>query len=288
MATPNDSTRSGNVYFNDPESGAEMARLLDQDRLMTKGMGGLFSERSDLSGITRILDIGCGPGGWVQEVAYTYPEIEVVGIDISRAMIDHAGTQAQLQGLANAHFLVMDALEPLDFPANSFDLVNARFMTFLPAAAWSKLLQECARITRSGGTIRLTETEWWCFTNSPALETLNEMITRALKKQGSFSQTGRFTGVLPMLGDLLCDAGYVNIQHTAHVIDYSFGKEAYEGFRRDAAILFKLVQPYVVGMEVATQGEVDQVYEQMLLDMMKDDFRGLMFLLTVWGERPNS
>jgi hypothetical protein len=90
------------------------------------------------------------------------------------------------------------------------------------------------------------------------------------------------------LGDLLYDAGYVNIQHKAHVIDYSFGKEAYEGFRRDAAILFKLVQPYVVGMEVATQGKVDQVYEQMLLDMMKDDFRGLMFLLTVWGERPNS
>ena len=50
MATPNDSTRSSNVYFNDPESGAEMARLLDQDRLMTKGVGGLFSERSEGAG----------------------------------------------------------------------------------------------------------------------------------------------------------------------------------------------------------------------------------------------
>ena len=31
-----------NVYFNDPENVAEMARLLNQDRLVTEGMGGLF------------------------------------------------------------------------------------------------------------------------------------------------------------------------------------------------------------------------------------------------------
>jgi hypothetical protein len=63
MATPVDSSKSGNVYFNDPESGAEMARLLNQDYLVTKGMEGLFAERSnDFSGIQRILDVACGPG----------------------------------------------------------------------------------------------------------------------------------------------------------------------------------------------------------------------------------
>ena len=171
MATPVDSSKSGNVYFNDPESGAEMARLLNQDRLVTKGMGGLFAERSnDFSGIQRILDVACGPGGWVQEVAFEHPEIEVVGFDISRAMIDYANAQAQVQGLDNARFLVMDMLKPLDFPNGSFDLVNARFINFLPAAAWPKLLQEFQRITRPGGFIRLTESEWWYFTNSPALE----------------------------------------------------------------------------------------------------------------------
>jgi len=45
MTMPVEPTKSGNVYFNDPESGAEMARLLDQDHLITKGMGGLFPER---------------------------------------------------------------------------------------------------------------------------------------------------------------------------------------------------------------------------------------------------
>ena len=286
MATPVDSSKSGNVYFNDPESGAEMARLLNQDYLVTKGMEGLFAERSnDFSGIQRILDVACGPGGWVQEVAFAHPEIEVVGFDISRAMIDYANAQAQVQGLDNARFLVMDMLKPLDFPNGSFDLVNARFINFLPAAAWPKLLQEFRRITRPGSFIRLTESEWWYFTNSPALENLNTMIIRALKVQGSFSHSGRFTGILPMLGRFLLDAGCVNIKYVSHVIDFSAGTEAYQGFRQDAAIVFKLFQPFIIRMGVATQEEMDQAYEQMLIEMIQDDFRGLMLPLTAWGER---
>jgi hypothetical protein len=72
MTTPTESTKSDNVYFNDPESGVEMARLIDQDHVINQGMGGLISERSnDFSGIRRILAIGCGPGGWALEIAQT-------------------------------------------------------------------------------------------------------------------------------------------------------------------------------------------------------------------------
>jgi len=285
MATPDIPPKDENVYFNDPESGAEMARLLTQDRLITRGVGGLFSERSDLSGIHRILDVACGPGGWALEVAFTYPETEVVGLDVSRAMIDYARAQARIQGLDNAEFVVMDIQKPLDFFNESFDLVNARFINFLPAAAWPKLMQEFKRITRPGGTIRLTESEWWYYTNSPALENLNAMIIRALKLQGeSFSQ--RFTGVLPMLGRFLLDAGCAIVHYKSHVIDYSVGTEAHEGFRRDAAVVFKLFQPFIVRMGVATQEEVDQLYDRMQMEMLREDFRGLMLPLTAWGEKP--
>src|SRR5437660_12153153 len=98
-----------------------MARLLDQDRLITKGMGGLFPERAnDFSGLHRILDVACGPGGWVLEVAFAHPEIEVVGFDISQAMIDYANAKARVRGLNNARFLTMDMLKPLEFPDCSF------------------------------------------------------------------------------------------------------------------------------------------------------------------------
>jgi hypothetical protein len=38
-------------------------------------------------------------------------------------------------------------------------------------------------------------------------------------------------------------------------------------------------------MEVAQQEELDQLYQQMLLEMMQEDFRGLMLPLTAWGEK---
>ena len=184
MSTPTESSANDNVYFNDPESGAEMARLIDQDRLVTRGMGGPLAGLPDISGFHQILDVACGPGGWAQEVGFAYPEVEVVGIDVSKAMIEYARAQAEVQGLNNVSFKVMDIQKPLEFPDSSFDLVNVRFINFLPAAAWPRLMREFDRITRHGGIIRLTESDWWYYTNSPALESLNAMIIAALKRQG--------------------------------------------------------------------------------------------------------
>ena len=286
MAQPSDSTQNDNIYFNDPESGAEMARLTDQDRLITKGMGGLFPERSDLSGIHHILDIACGPGGWALEIAYTYPEIEVVGFDISQAMIDYANTRARVRHLNNARFIVKDARNQLDFPDNSFDLVNARFIAFLGPAQWPKLMQECQRITRPGGVIRLTESEW-AITNSPAHEKLYGMFYRAMKIAGqSFSPDGRIYDITPMLGGFLRKVGCINIQQMAHVIDFSIDTEDYEGFRRDWMVFNKLIQPFLIKMGVTTQEEVDQLYGQMEFEMLQDDYRGIMYILTAWGEKP--
>jgi ubiquinone/menaquinone biosynthesis C-methylase UbiE len=286
MTTPHDQPKSGNAYISDSESGAEMARLIDQDRLITHGMGGLLPELSnDFSRIHRILDGACGPGGWALEIAFKYPEIEVVGFDVSKAMIDYANAQAGVQGLKNASFRVMNLLKPLDFTDNSFDLSNVRFVNFLPAAAWPQFVHELARVTRPGGFIRLTESEWWYYSTSPALETLNSKVIKAIQVQGGYSQTGRFTGILPLLGNLLRQVGCVNIKLVSHVIDFSYGTEAYEGFRRDASVVFKLFQPFIVRMQVASQSELDDLYNQMILEMLQENFCGLMMPLTALGEK---
>ncbi len=263
-----------------------MARLLDQDRLFTEGMGGLLAELDNFSRFHSVLDIACGPGGWAQELAIVHPEIEVVGFDISQVMIDYARAFAHVRKLPNLSFHVMDLQKPLQFEDNSFDLVNSRFINFLPAAAWPKLMQELNRITKPGGVIRMTESEWWYYSNSPALENLNALLIRALKAQGgSFSQSGLFTGVLPMLGQFFQEIGLVNIQQKSHVIDYSFGTKAGIGFQQDARANFKLFQPFIIRMGAATQDELDQLYPQMLSEMANEHFRGLMFPFTILGEK---
>jgi ubiquinone/menaquinone biosynthesis C-methylase UbiE len=276
-----------NTYFIDAEDAAETARLMHQDRLITRSMGGIFPERSDLSNIHDILDIGCGPGGWVLDVAYAHPKINVVGVDISERMIRYARAQAKVQWLDNATFQVMDAMKPLDFPDHSFDLVNARFIfAFMSTVAWPRFIGECMRITRPGGVIRLTEFDVYGVTNSPACEQMTEWGSRAFKLAGqSFSVDGRNVCVTPVLGPLLRNAGCKNVRLMAHALDFSAHTEAHEAMYQNHMVVLKLMQPFLLKTGVATQEEMDRVYQQMLLEMRSDSFCGLWSFVTVWGEK---
>lgn len=287
MSNPANHDRDDTTYFIDAENAAEMARLTVQDHLTTKAMGGLFPELTDLSNIHNMLDIACGPGGWLLDIAQTYPEKQVTGIDISQLMIEYARAQAREQGLSNASFQVMDALKPLAFADNSFDLVNMRFaVAFMPKAAWPKLLQEALRITRPGGIIRLTEFEA-PVTNSPAVTKLASMLSRSLWRAGqSFSPDGQNLGITMMLARLLREAGCADVRQMAHIMDYSIGTEAYASNYQNVMTLYKLLQPFFIKMGITTQEEVNQVYHQALEEMRSEDYSGVIFFLTAWGTKP--
>jgi ubiquinone/menaquinone biosynthesis C-methylase UbiE len=131
-------------YLSDAENATEMARLMIQDHLLTQAMRELVPEAIDLSQVHRVLDIGCGPGGWLFDLVAQYPHIQGVGIDINHLMIDYATGQATSQDLSHVQFRVMDATQPLQFADNTFDMVNGRIlMGFLTTEQWPFLLQEC-------------------------------------------------------------------------------------------------------------------------------------------------
>lgn len=274
-----------NDYFIDAESATEMARLIEQERFITDAMGGLFAERSDIARMHSILDLGCGPGQWARDVAFEYPEIKVTGIDISRTMIQYARAHAKVQGLDNVSYEVMDISEPLDFPDNSFDLVNGRLIAFLSPEKWTSLLKECMRIVRPGGLIRLTENE--VVTTNPATDTAFSLFYRAMTRAGqSFSPTGRVLGITSRLGQLLKNAGSTDIGYRAHALDFSAGTTIHANFTEVATIFLTLMQPFLVATGVTTQEEHQDVLQQMQLEMYSDDFSAVMFLLTVWGKKP--
>ncbi len=287
MTEQADPPQDKSSYVIDAENAAEMARLINQGRVITRCMGGLFPQQLDLSHIHDILDIACGPGEWALDVARTYLEKQVIGIDISELMIEYAGYLAKDQKLPNAHFQIMNALKPLDFPDNSFDFVNARFLTgFMSKDAWPRLVQECWRVTRPGGFIRLAEFESY-ISNSAAVEQLNGMIAMSFYKIGrSFSPCGLQFATTPMLGKLLRDAGFQRIQQMPHIVDCSAGTEAYLSQYQNLMTLFKLLQPFFIQARVATQEEAERLYQQALEEMKSPDYRCLGYFLSVWGEKP--
>ena len=288
MSNINPSSPNDNTYLIDIESGAETARLIDQDRLVTEAMQSLFPPQVDPSNIHHVLDIACGPGGWVRDVAFNHPEIEAVGVDINRTMIDYARDMAKVRKLDNATYQVMNALEPLRFPDNAFDFVNARFLVgFMPPSSWPVLMQECLRITRPGGIIRLTECDDMGTTNSAAYEKLAVMSIRAMQITGrAFTPEGRSLGLTILLGRFLREAGCKNIQRAAYAIDYSAGEKAHAAVCQDIKVASALMQTFLTQVGKIDREEFDTLYQQALDDMESETFNAVWFISSAWGEKP--
>ena len=272
-------------YFIEAENATEMARLIKQDRFITQAMGGLFAERSDVESMRSILDLGCGPGQWVLDVAFSYPNTEVAGIDISEIMVRYADARARSQGLSNASFGVMDITAPLDFSDNTFDLINGRLIAYLTPEQWTNLLQESMRILRPGGVLRLTENDVVC--TSPATDALFSLFYRAMSRaRQSFSESGRVLGITSRLASLLRTSSYENVQYRAGALDFSAGSEAHEVIADVVYVMFTLMKPFLIGTGVASEEKIDQLLNQMQIETHSDDFYAVMFLLTAWGEKP--
>lgn len=274
-----------NSYVLPTESGAEMARLINQDMAVTEAMGDLFPAGLDLTNVHGILDVACGPGGWTREVATQLPDTEVVGIDISQTMVDYANAYVKVQQADNIYFLVMDATKVLDFPDASFDLVNARFITgFLHKELWPQVVKEFARVTRPGGFIVLTECDTSGDTNSELFEAMKVRITKAMARAGlSQHPLGLTYGATPMLAQHLRDAGCRDIRQQPHLLDFSAGSPAHQTMFENMRVAMKLAQPFYLKMSDVTQDELDKEYEAILQEMMQPHFRALWYFLTAWG-----
>jgi ubiquinone/menaquinone biosynthesis C-methylase UbiE len=206
-------------------------------------------------------------------------------------MLSYARAQAAVQGLENATFLFMDATSPLQFPDDSFDLVNARFLLGLMwKEAWPLLVAECARITRPGGIIRLIETDTAGvgITNSVALENMNRMCMKAYYRTGrSFYPTedARHIALTPMLRRFLEQGGYHVIRQDCYMIDYSAGTPDYAAVSKNLKVAMKLIQPFLLKLGISSSTELERLYQQMVNDIESNNFRGITSFTSVYGQK---
>ena len=273
------------TYFvEDRSSKDDLARLQLQDRMITQAMGGVLPEQPDPSLLRHVLDVGCGSGGWLIELAQTYPDIEkLFGIDISSKMVAYAHTQAVAAGVSHrVDFLAMDALRRLEFPTAYFDLVNQRTgASYLRTWDWAKLLQEYQRVTRIGGVIRITEGEWGAESTSQALTHLFAVLMRAFYQAGH-SFTPERAGVTGELEALLHRQGCQGVQKQVIRTEYRAGTSEGRLFFEDMQLTFKMLLPFVHKWG-GVPDAYDQWYQQAMQDIQQPDFYASGQMLTVWG-----
>ncbi len=102
-----------------------------------------------LTGSERVLDIATGPG-YIAE-AFAGATREVVGVDLTEAMLLIAKQRTKERGISNVSFRAADA-QNLPFENGAFDVVVCR-LTLHHLLKPREVLREMARVCRAGGTI---------------------------------------------------------------------------------------------------------------------------------------
>ena len=99
----------------------------------------------------QLLDVGCGTGELLKQLAALYPQKQLTGVDLSEKMVE----QARRKLPAQVTVLAGDG-ERLPFPAGSFDLVTC-CDSFHHYPDPRRAAEEFCRVLRPGGQVILCE-----------------------------------------------------------------------------------------------------------------------------------
>ncbi|CAG8572588.1 13930_t:CDS:2 [Ambispora leptoticha] len=160
----------------------EKERLVTQHELYKRIWNDNFSspihERLNQGGM-RVLDVGCGSGAWILDMAKEYPASTFLGIDIMETSSDI------MQQPPNAGFLQFNVLNGLPFPDETFDFVYQRFLwaAFTPNQ-WIQLIHELIRVTKKNGRIELMEIEAKIHNPGPIAKKFSDAAQQHLTSNG--------------------------------------------------------------------------------------------------------
>ncbi|HKO51615.1 MAG TPA: class I SAM-dependent methyltransferase [Polyangiaceae bacterium] len=108
-------------------------------------------ERDAAAGPARILDVACGTGSALNQLALAHPAERYWGLDLSPFYLQHAGRRlAHVKNLS----LVTENAECMPLADASFDVVTSVFLFHeLPARARKNVLSEMRRVLKPGGLL---------------------------------------------------------------------------------------------------------------------------------------
>jgi len=156
---------------------------------LTKHMGGLDATRELIEACridkdSYVLDVGSGVGITACIMAEEYG-CKVLGIDLSEMMVKRSRERAQRKKLGDrVEFKTGDA-QDLPFDNESFDAVICESVVAFPKDK-QKVINEYARVTRSGGSVGMNEVTW---IKTPPQE-LASYLHRALGQAEFFDTEG--------------------------------------------------------------------------------------------------
>ena len=181
----------------------------------------------------RILDVGCTIGHNTLPWKQSYPNAEVVGIDVAAGGLKYGAARASLQGV-DVTFQQMNA-EALEFADGSFDLVfSSMFLHELALKTTGKVFKEIRRVLRPGGLMLHMELppntqmgafegfylDWDCYYNvEPFYKAFRDQEPADLCRKAGFAADRYFQFVVPSIGSYGTAAVDEAIASEAHAVN---------------------------------------------------------------------
>ncbi len=130
----------------------------------------------DSPDIGRVVDVATGTGNLALEIARSYPDKQVTGIDFSPGMLAQARLKAEAEGIGNAEFLEMD-MDAIALPDGRFDAAVCAFGIFF-AEDMAGQLRHIAKKVKPGGMVVI------CSFYEDSFQPLVELLSARLEKYG--------------------------------------------------------------------------------------------------------
>jgi ubiquinone/menaquinone biosynthesis C-methylase UbiE len=230
-----------------------------------------------------ILDAGTGTGRWAIEMSMSFPNANVIGIDVKPPAVDQqadssGGLDAQP---ANYSFVPGNLLEGLSFADGSFDFVHMRLLfTAIPHDRWPFVVRELARLTRPGGWVELVDSIGQV-NGGPNVERLMEWIRQlASRRAVDLMDGGRIAYYVQQ-------AGLVNIY--SRRVDLPTGQWGQRLGSLVATNFFSVCKGFggvAVAQGLVTQREWDETVNQAQADLNTAAYRCVTPFFIAYGQRP--
>jgi ubiquinone/menaquinone biosynthesis C-methylase UbiE len=221
----------------------------------------------------RALDIGCGTGAWLMDMAVECPLSTFIGIDII--------CPDDLTKPPNAGFISGNLLDGVPFPEETFDYVHQRqLMSELPTKQWCDLvLHEMIRVTKPNGWIEADETTF----KSQNLGPIGKELEKAMHE---FTQ---YIGVDVNAKETMLNqfekAGLVNLQSVEKNIPCgSWGGKFGQMILEDAIKSLTSLKVILPGRMGITDEEYMQKIEKYSHEV--NEYRTNITIYRVWAQKP--
>ncbi|KAL2128481.1 hypothetical protein VTI74DRAFT_9124 [Chaetomium olivicolor] len=142
--------------------------------------GQLYRAPLEPTKMEKVLDVGTGTGIWAIDFADAFPDVQVIGTDLSPIQPSWVPP--------NLYFEIDDMTQPWTFADNSFDYVHMRYL-FGAVGDWDELFRQAYRVCKPGGYVESFEMDALAFAEdgSIAVDSPMDQWGKLFKEAGSIT-----------------------------------------------------------------------------------------------------